>query len=679
MNREDAHHRIEQLKKEILQRNYEYFVLDESHVSEAVRDALKRELIELETAFPEFVTPDSPTQRVGSVLSGRFDKVPHKSRKWSLADVFSVEELEEWEERVEKGLAEATTGKVEFITELKLDGLNMTLWYEKGLLTRALTRGDGNMGEDVTHTVRTIKNLPLRLFEPIDLEVSGEVILPKKSFEPMRAEGFANARNAAAGTVRQLDPGIAAARELQMFCYSLGETNADVPETQSGILEWFKKLGLPVSSHYAVHDSAQASLHYLKKWQEDREKLPFEIDGIVFKVNELAQQDVLGWTAKTPRFAVAYKFPAEQTTTVVEDIVIQIGRTGAATPVAWLRPVLVAGSTVSRATLHNEDEIQRKDVRIGDTVIIQKAGDVIPEVVEVLTNLRPTTSTPYSFPKQCPLCQTPLEKPEDEAVRRCPNVSCPGRQREGFIHFVSRHALDIDTLGEKVIDGLIELGFVKDLADFFTLTKEQLLELPLFKDKKAQNILDAIESRRTVPAERFVYGLGIRFVGEQVAKLLVEFLAARDSARAQATEPQNQSSPQTILELLLATPQEELEAIEGFGEIIAGSVSEWIADPANQALLKKLAVVGLKLTWPAAKKTVAGIAGKTFVITGTLSRPREDFKAEIEKAGGHVSSSVSSKTDYLLAGEEAGSKLEKAKELGTTILAESDYEALKNS
>lgn len=663
MNPEDAHHRIEQLKKEVLQRNYEYFVLDESHVSEAVRDALKRELVALETEFPEFITPDSPTQRVGAALSGRFPKVKHKSRKWSLADVFSVEELKDWEERVEKGV-----GQVEFVTELKLDGLNITLWYEKGLLVKALTRGDGGEGEEVTHSIRTIRNVPLRLFEEVDLEVSGEVILPKSSFEKLREEGFANARNAAAGTVRQLDPAVSAERELQMFCYELGECSVEPPRTQAGILEWFKKLGLPVSANYAVHSSAAASLDYLEKWQTERETLPFEIDGIVFKVNDKEKQERLGWTAKTPRFAVAYKFPAQQTTTVVEGITIQIGRTGAATPVAELRPVSVAGSTVSRATLHNEDEIQRKDIRIGDTVIIQKAGDVIPEVVEVLQNLRPADSNPFVFPTHCQLCGTEFQRPEGEAVRRCPNPHCPGRQREAFIHFVSRHALDIDTLGEKVVDALIEFGFVKDLADFFTLTKEQLLELPFFKDKKADNILEAVESRKTVEMERFIFGLGIRFVGEQVAKLLAEDLKRRST--------ESEPSPQTLLDLLAACPQEELEKIEGFGERIAASVVEWLAEERHQALLQKLAAVGLKLTWPEDKKITPGVGDKTFVITGTLSRPREDIKADIEKAGGHVAGSVSKSTDYLVAGSDAGSKLKKAQELGTAILDEAALAAL---
>jgi len=661
MNKEEAKNRIEQLRAEILKRNYDYFVLDQSNVSEAVRDALKRELIELETAYPEFITSDSPTQRVGSALSGRFNKVAHKSKKWSLADVFSEEELEAWEERVIKAVGE----EVEFVTELKLDGLNITLWYEEGLLVRALTRGNGTEGEDVTHSVRTIKNVPLKLFEPATIEVSGEVILPKPAFEKL--EGFANPRNAAAGSIRQLDPAIAAERDLEMQCYTLQE-DGHRPVKHTEALERMKILGLPVNSHYAVHKSAKESISYLEEWLEKRDSLDYEIDGVVFKVNGRDQQEELGYTAKTPRWAVAYKFPAEQTTTVLEGITIQVGRTGAATPVAELRPVLVAGSTVSRATLHNEDEIKRKDVRIGDTVIIQKAGDVIPEVVEVLTDLRPINSTAYIFPSECPMCETELDRPEGEAVARCPNMECPGRKRESFIHFVSRGALDIDSLGQKVVDQLIEYGFVHDFADFFTLSEAQLLELPLFKETRAKKVLSAIEARKKVKMSRFIFGLGIRHVGEQVAKQLAEFLLEKSSTE----EPNSQ----TVLDLLLLTSAEELESIEGFGARIAESIFEWISVPHHQHLLKKLANVGLKLEWPPRKNKVEGIEGKVFVITGTLSVGRGEIKSKIEHAGGKVSSSVSKKTDYLLAGESAGSKLNKAKDLGVTILSESDFQVM---
>ncbi len=655
-----AHERILKLRAEINQRNHEYFVLDESKVSEAVRDTLKRELIELEQAFPQFISPDSPTQRVGAVLSGRFEKVAHRSRKWSLSDVFSMEELRAWEERVEKAI-----GQTELVAELKLDGLNITLWYEKGLLVKALTRGNGAEGEDVTHTIKTIQNVPLRLKIPLDLEVSGEVILPKVSFEKLKEQGFANARNAAAGSVRQLDPQVAAERDLQMFCYEVGECSEVMPETQLEVLGWLRDLGLPVSRYAELHTRAEDSLNFLKHWQDHREDLPFEIDGIVFKVNSKAAQEVLGWTAKSPRFAVAYKFPAAQTSTVVEGITIQIGRTGAATPVAELRPVQVAGSTVSRATLHNEDEIARKDIRVGDTVVIQKAGDVIPEVVEVLLNLRPQDAQPFEFPTQCPLCGTELEKPEDEAVRRCPNLQCSGRRRESLIHFVSKHALDIESLGESVVDDLIEFGFVQDPADFFTLTKEQLLELPLFKDKKAQNILDALQQKRQIPLPRFLFGLGIRHVGEQVAKWL-----------AAAWADQNIKTPTELKTHWLSMTVDGLEKIDGLGEVIAESLMDWVQSEGNQNLLDKLTQVGLSFEATVPQQAVEGIAGKTFVLTGTLSISREELKARLESAGGKVSSSVSRQTDVVIAGEAAGSKLDKAKELGILVLSEGEWQRL---
>lgn len=658
MNKQGAKVRIEKLREEILRRNYEYFVLNKSGIPESVRDSLKKELMELETAFPEFISPDSPTRRIGSVLSGKFEKIKHKSKKWSLSDVFSMEELKDWEERVEKVVDKAT-----YITELKIDGLNITLWYKNGVLKKAITRGDGNTGEDVTHTVRTVGNLPLRLFEDVDLEISGEVFLPKSSFEKLKGE-FMNPRNAAAGTVRQLDPSVAALRDLRMFLYSMGENNLkNPPKKQSDLLERFMALGLPVNPEFQVHSSAENSIKYLEKWSKNREKLPYEIDGVVFKVDDFDKQDELGFTAKSPRWAVAYKFPAQQVGTVLEGITIQIGRTGAATPVAELRPVLVAGSMVSRATLHNEDEIARKDIRVGDTVIIQKAGDVIPEVLEVLKNLRPRNSRKFRFPEICPLCESKLERNEGEAAWRCPNRNCPGRKREAFLHFVSRSALDIDTLGEKVVDSLLEFGFVRDLADFFTLKKEQLLELPHFKDKKAQNVLDSINKRRSVELYRLIFGLGIRFVGEQAAKAIAAHLALNG----------HDISAKTFLSAMQNKSLEEIESIDGIGKKIAESIHAWFKETHNIHLLEKLDTAGLKLKISARKKPVEGISGKTFVITGTLGHPREEIKKALEVAGGKVSSSVSAKTDYLIMGGEAGSKLDAAKKLGIKIL---DEEAL---
>jgi DNA ligase (NAD+) len=680
-----AQSRILALKKEILKLNHEYFVLDQSTVSEAVRDALKKELIALEEEHPQFITADSPTQRVGSPLSGRFNKVAHKSKKWSLQDVFNEEELLAWETRVEKAV-----GKAEFITELKLDGLNITLWYEKGFLIKALTRGNGAQGEEVTHSVRTIKNVPLQLFEEVDIEVSGEVIMPKKSFDKL--EGFANPRNAAAGSIRQLDPKVAAERDLHMFCYTLKENNLDQSSasnhdlsTHTGILKTLKKLGLPVNPHAEIHTNTKASIQYLEKWQEKRDELAYEIDGVVYKVNSRDAQEELGYTAKAPRWAVAYKFPAEQSTTVIEAITIQIGRTGAATPVAELRPVFVAGSTVARATLHNEDEIKRKDIRIGDTVIIQKAGDVIPEVVEVILNLRPENLAAYEFPKNCPLCETTLEKPEGEAVLRCNNLDCPGRMRESFSHFVSRGGMDIDSLGEKVVDSLLTHGLILDFADIFLLKKEQLLKLPLFKEKRAQKVIEAIDARRTFPLDRFLFALGIRFIGAQVAKLLALELAQLTQEKNQndsseTTQPKVLNSsdtltPQELLQIMQNTSLDELQNMEGFGERIAESLSTWFGAERSQALLEKLSETGLTLTWPDGPSS-SELKGKQFVITGSLSQSRGHYKSKIEDAGGKVSSSVSKKTDYVLVGESPGSKHEKAVKLGLIILDEEAFEAL---
>ncbi len=658
MNKREAEARIGKLRDEILKRNYEYFVLNKSGINESVRDTLKQELIGLESQFPELITPDSPTQRVGSVLSGKFEKIKHKSKKWSLADVFSMEELKSWEDRVEKAV-----GKTPYVTELKIDGLNITLWYKNGILEKAVTRGDGSSGEDVTHSVRTIKNLPLKLFENVDLEVSGEVYMPKSSFEKLQGE-FMNPRNAAAGSVRQLDPSVASERDLRMYIYSIGENNLkNPPRKQSELLKRFMDLGLPVNPEFQCHSSAADSMKYLEKWRKNREKLPYEIDGVVFKVDDFGKQDELGFTAKSPRWAVAYKFPAQQVSTVLEGITVQIGRTGAATPVAELRPVLVAGSVVSRATLHNEDEIARKDIRIGDTVIIQKAGDVIPEVLEVLKNLRPANSRKFRFPEICPLCESKLERAGGEAAWRCPNINCPGRKREGFLHFVSRGALDIDMLGEKVVDSLLEFGFVRDAADFFTLKKEQLLELPLFKEKKAQNVLDSIDKRRSVDLYRLIFGLGIRFVGERAAKALAAAIHAHGAEIA----------PKTFLHEMREKSIEEIESIDGIGEKIAESIYNWFLEIHNIRLLEKLDEVGLKLQIQPQKKLIEGIAGRSFVITGTLSRPRDEIKKTLEDAGGKVTSSISAKTDYLIAGEEAGSKLDKAKELGVTILDEEAF------
>ncbi|MBP7898720.1 NAD-dependent DNA ligase LigA, partial [Candidatus Gracilibacteria bacterium] len=487
-DREDAKYRIEKLRKKINELNYKYFVLDESEVEESVRDSLKKELKDLEGHYPEFITSDSPTQRVGSALSGRFAKIPHISKKWSLQDVFNEQELRDWMERIEKYLPGQ---ELSFIGELKIDGLNITLHYKSGQLEKAITRGDGEVGEDVTHTIRTIESIPLSLTEPVDLEVSGEVFMSKSAFERLNKEmaeheeePFANVRNAAAGTVRQLDPQVAASRDLQAYMYELGaNTLAAQPDSQSETLKAFQRLGLRINPTYKILHTAEDIIKYRKSFEEKRDSLDYDIDGIVVKVDDKTLWSRLGFTAKAPRYAVAFKFPAVQSTSQILDIQVQVGRTGTLTPVAHLKPTEVAGVTVTRATLHNEDEIARKDIRIGDTVIIQRAGDVIPEVVSVLTDLRTGHEKLFHFPKACPICGSDVARKEGEVAYRCTNSECFAQKSERLFHFVSRDAMNLDGLGEKVIVQLLENELINDHSDFYYLTAEDLMSLPLFKEK----------------------------------------------------------------------------------------------------------------------------------------------------------------------------------------------------
>lgn len=699
MEKIQAKERIEKLKAWLREWNQAYFTDNRSTVDESARDQIKRELEELERAFPEFVTADSPTQRIGAALSGKLPKVIHLTRKWSLGDVFSIDELTEWAERIAKFVPGET---VEYLAELKIDGLNISLVYEEGRLIRAVTRGDGEVGEDVTHTIRTIQSIPLTLTEPVSIEVGGEVFMPRQVFadlneklkmqnETLRADGkkelelFANPRNAAAGAVRQLDPSIAAERNLAMFCYSLSQisnqktpgvtgyqplgskVDGDVgaPKTQLGVLQYLEKLGLPVSPYrQEAHTIAEIEA-IASAWQQQREQMPFDVDGVVVKVNALSQQERMGYTAKTPRAMIAFKFPAEKTATVVTDIIVQVGRTGVLTPVALLRPVLVAGSTVSRATLHNQDEIDRLDVRIGDTVVIRKAGDIIPEVVEVLHTLRTGLEKKFTLPDTCPVCSTPVERVVGEVAVRCPNNSCTAIHQERFEHFVAKGALDIEGLGPKVITALIEQNLIEDVADIFTLTEGDLLELPLFKDKRATNLIAAIEKARETTLARLLFGLGIRHVGEQTAE---------DVAR----ECKMQNAKCTISEFSAWAMQKSVEdwlAIEGIGGIVAESLCAWFHNGKNQELLQKLEHAGVRLK----QEEVASqkFTGLTFVVTGTLSTySRQGIKDAIKKYGGRVSDSVSATTSYLIAGEAAGSKLKKAQELGIQILSEAEFTAM---
>ncbi len=671
--REGVRIRIEKLKQKIKELNYQYFVLDKSEVSEDVRDSLKKELRALETKYPEFVTPDSPTQRVGSVLSGKFDKIQHITPKKSLQDVFSRKELFDWVERIQKLVPGE---KISYICELKIDGLNITLHFRKGKFARALTRGDGKEGEDVTHTVKTIESIPMELNESVDLEVSGEVYLSKKAFEKMNKqqaasgeEQFANPRNAAAGAIRQLDPAIAANRDLEAFFYeigAIGDTSRRKPSpltTQEESLNTLKRLGVKINTHFKVCDSIKEVIEYIENVPRLREKLSYEIDGVVIKVNSKDQWRRMGFTAKAPRYAVAYKFQPKQVTTKVLDIIVQVGRTGAITPVAVLEPVLVSGSTISRATLHNEDEMGKKDVRIGDTVIIQKAGDVIPEVVSVITDLRTGNEKKFHFPKTCPVCGSEIVREEGMAAYRCTNPDCFGMKKEAMIHFVSKDAMNIEGLGEKVVLLLLDEGMIATLPDIYKLKREDLLYLPFFKDKKADNIIESIEKSKRVPLDKFIYALGIRYLGEQNSSDFAKYILQK-ADKLQIPD---------LIEILKNLTLDELHSIDGVGEKVAQSIFDYAQNKKNLEILSELFDLGIRFTHGQIQSN-ANITGKSFVITGSLSSmSRDAAKARTKELGGKVLSAVTHETDYLIVGADPGSKLDKAKKLGIKTLTEDEF------
>ncbi len=678
MTPEQAQERIQKLKEKILKLNYDYFVLDTSNVSEEVRDSLKRELRALEEQFPQFITPDSPTQRVGSVLSGRFAKIAHLSRKWSLQDVFNQQELQDWMDRIQKILPDET---FDYIAELKIDGLNITLHYEQGKLVRGVTRGNGVIGEDVLHTIKTIESIPLTLTEPVDLEISGEVYMTKTAFRKMNAElekeglePFANVRNAAAGTIRQLDPQVAADRDLQAFFYSIGQydfskTAISEPQSQSEILETFKKLGLAVNRDYKMFHGKSSEIaakeiaHYLQSFAEKREKLDYEIDGIVIKVNSRDQSQRLGHTGKAPRGAIAFKFPAQQVTTHIEDIKIQVGRTGTLTPVAHLKPVEVSGVVVSRATLHNEDEIERKDVRIGDTVIIQRAGDVIPEVVEVLKDLRTGAEKKFHFPVTCPVCDFPIERKEGEVAYRCTNGDCFGQKSQRMFHFAARNAMNIEGLGEKVIVQLLEEGIIEDPADLLMLRSEDLMSLPLFKEKKTENTLQSIEKSKKVTLDHLIFALGIRYLGEQGSAEIANYFLG--DKKAYSLENLAEDGGKITIE--------QLSNLEGIGPKVAEAVYGFFHHPKNIELIRKLQQAGVEIQVHEIGSTSA-IFGKSFVLTGGLtSMSRDEAKEKIKKLGGKIHSGVTRDTNFVIVGQDAGSKAKKADELGIQKLSEEEF------
>lgn len=661
--REEAAALAAQLRKEIDYHSHCYYVLDAPEISDAAFDGLLRRLKALEAAYPELATPDSPTMRVGGVPAEGFGRVAHLVPMLSLGNAFSPDELRAFDARVRSGLGDAP---VEYVVELKIDGLAVNLLYEQGRLVRAATRGDGKVGEDVTANVRTIRSVPLTLRAgageaPERLEARGEVFMSRREFERLNqrreAAGeqlFANPRNAAAGSLRQLDPRVTAERALDMFVYGMGERAGVAVETHAGMLEFLRGLGLKVNPAYRVFDNIEAVAAYCESWSERRAELPYDTDGLVIKLNSITGQEALGFTAKEPRWAIAYKFPAEQAVTEVEDIFIRVGRTGVLTPTAILRPVRLAGSTVSRATLHNEDYIRDKDIRIGDTVTIHKAGEIIPEVVAVVPGRRTGGEREFAMPGVCPECGGAVVRQSGEAAHKCTNPSCPALLREGLIHFVSRDAMNIEGLGPAVITALLEAGLVEDAAGLYTLRREDLLTLERMGDKSAANVLDAVAGSREAGLARLLFGLGIRYVGVKAAGIIARHFGDIDKVAAASAE--------------------ELTALDEIGPRIAESVVAYFAAPDNLALIDRLRAAGVKLTEERPPDSgPRPFAGKTFVLTGTLEKmTRAEATAFIEGLGGKVSGSVSKKTDYVLAGSDAGSKLDKARALGVAVLDEAE-------
>lgn len=663
----DAAERARTLRESLHEHNHRYFVLDAPLISDSEYDALMRELTQIEAEHPELITPDSPTQRVGAAPLAAFDTVRHRVPMMSLANAFDEDELRAFDQRVRRALEGET---VEYVTELKIDGVAVNLTYENGLLVRGATRGDGVEGEDVTQNLRTVESIPLRLSRPLSFDVRGEVFMSKSGFQALNerrdAEGsplFANPRNASAGSLRQLDPKITAERPLDAFFYQIGTIdeatmNQAVPTTHWDVLSFLRDIGLKVNPNAAHCPDIEQVIEYCRKWAAERPELPYEIDGVVVKVNSLASHARLGATAKTPRWATAYKFPAEQAVTVVENIDVNVGRTGAVTPMAFLRPVRVAGTTVSRATLHNEDFIRQKDIRIGDTVVIQKAGDIIPEVVRVDTSKRSGNERVFTMPTECPDCGGRVVRPEGEAVARCVNSECPAQLVEGLVHFASRAAMDIEGLGPAVASALVENGFVQNVSDLYRLTLDQIAGLERMGEKSASNLLAALNASKERGLARVLYALGVRHVGSGTASVIAEHFLSMDA--------------------VLAADASQLEAVPDVGPKVAESVVQYLREPKNQRLVSQLKEAGVRMIEEApADVESKPLEGKRFVLTGTLAgMSRSEAEEKIRALGGLTSGSVSRKTDYVVVGESPGSKAEKARELGVSILDEAELRAL---
>lgn len=667
--------RMEKLQAQIDKLRHDYHVLDKPNVDDQVYDSLTKELREWEDKYPEFKSISSPTQRIGGVALDKFQKVLLAKRQWSLQDAFSFAEVEDWAKRVEKILAkEKITEKLDYSCEIKIDGLKIILTYKNGEFVQAATRGDGKVGENVTEQIKTIQSIPLRLNKRQDIVVIGEAWLDKNHLQEINkkrlAKGlpaFANSRNAAAGSIRQLDPKITAQRKLDSFIYDIDDIDSDFPKTQIEELDFLAKLGFKVNKNYHYCQKIQEVKKIYDKWSKIKDKQNYGIDGLVIKVNSKQLQDILGYTGKAPRWAIAYKFSPEKVTTVIEDITVQVGRTGALTPVAHLRPVQVAGTTVSRATLHNEDEIKRLDVKIGDTIVVQKAGDIIPDVVEVLKKLRTGKEQKFMMPKNCPICSSKTRRLPGESATYCTNKKCFAQVVEQLIHFVSKKGVNIEGLGDKIVEQLINEGLIKDSADLYELKVGDLQPLERFEEKKAQNIINAIEKSKQVDLAKFIYALGMRYVGEETAVLL-----SRNADRPI-------SNLSGLIKVMREMNIEALQKIDGIGEKVAQSIYEWFRDKNNIDLLRRLENGGIMFRRQAANNKQQKLTKKTFVLTGSLAAiTRDEAKEKIRSAGGSVSSSVSKNTDYVVAGEEPGSKYEKALKLGVKIINEKEFLKLIN-
>jgi DNA ligase (NAD+) len=661
--------KVEALRDKIRRHEYLYYVLDNPEITDAQFDQLMIELKKLEAEHPELVTPDSPTQRVGGKPREGFLKAPHSSPMLSLDNTYSEDELRSWERRVRE-----LSGRedIEYVCELKLDGMSLALHYENGKLVRGITRGDGSIGEDVTLNVRTVRSIPLSIpldklkkaGIPADFEVRGEMLMPIAAFRKMNEEreqkglsAFANPRNATAGTIRQLEPSITAQRRLDYFAYALLKNGRTHFDRHSETLNALDAAGFKVNKTCKLAKTFDQIWTFIEQEEPKREKLPYEIDGIVIKVDRSALQAELGYTGKAPRWAIAYKYAARGGITKIEDILVQVGRTGKLTPVAALKPVPVGGTTVSRATLHNMDEIDRLGVKIGDWVEVERGGDVIPKVTRVIEDKdHPRGHKSFHMPERCPVCGGHVVRTEGEADHRCVNANCPAKLRETILHFASRGVMNIDGLGDALVTQLTDRKLINNVADIYKLAKEDLLSLDRMGDKSAQNVLDEIEGSKKLPLERVIYGLGIRFVGERTAQFLAEHFGSMDA--------------------LMQAREEELQEVNEVGPRIAESIVEFFQEPKNRALVKQLQDLGLRLTGTR-KQRGTKLAGKTFVLTGMLPHlTRDEVKKMIEDAGGRVSGSVSKKTDFVVAGDDAGSKLDKAKELGVKVIGEKEMQGL---